>query len=130
MENVLTNGIKKYVKYLPWVCLIGLFCFLSVYMWVCGDRLTDSDISSEMLLARLLNEEHGLISKNWFYSTELRVLNIQIFYSFFFHIFRDWTMVRVATCIVSYLLMLVGYYYLLHQMGYDRIYAEIGRAHV
>ena len=123
MENVLTNGIKKYVKYLPWVCLIGLFCFLSVYMWVCGDRLTDSDISSEMLLARLLNEEHGLISKNWFYSTELRVLNIQIFYSFFFHIFRDWTMVRVATCIVSYLLMLVGYYSLLHQMGYDRIYA-------
>lgn len=123
MENVLTNGIKKYVKYLPWVCLIGLFCFLSVYMWVCGDRLTDSDISSEMLLARLLNEEHGLISKNWFYSTELRVLNIQIFYSFFFHIFRDWTMVRVATCIVSYLLMLVGYYYLPHQMGYDRIYA-------
>ncbi len=123
MEHASTNGIKKYVKYLPWVCLIGLFCFLSVYMWVCGDRLTDSDISSEMILARLLNEEHGLISKNWFYSTELRVLNIQIFYSFFFHIFRDWTMVRVATCIVSYLLMLVGYYYLLHQMGYDRIYA-------
>ncbi len=123
MEYVSNSEIKKYVKYLPWVCLIGLFCFLSVYMWVCGDRLTDSDISSEMLLARLLNEEHGLISKNWFYSTELRVLNIQIFYSFFFHIFRDWTMVRVATCIVSYLLMLVGYYYLLHQMGYDRIYA-------
>lgn len=123
MEHAVTNGIKKYVKYLPWVCLIGLFCFLSVYMWVCGDRLTDSDISSEMLLAKLLNEEHGLVSKNWFYSTELRVLNIQIFYSFFFHIFHDWTMVRVATCIVSYLLMLVGYYYLLHQMGYDKIYA-------
>ena len=123
MEHASTNGIKKYVRYFPWVCLIGLFCFLSVYMWVCGDRLTDSDISSEMLLARLLNEEHGLVSKNWFYSTELRVLNIQIFYSFFFHIFHDWTMVRVATCIVSYLLMLVGYYYLLHQMGYDKIYA-------
>lgn len=123
MELDAAKGIKKYVKYLPWVCLIGLFCFLFVYMWVCGDRLTDSDISSEMLLAKLLNEEHGLVSKNWFYSTELRVLNIQIFYAFFFHIFHDWTMVRVATCIVSYLLMLVGYYYLLRQMGYDKIYA-------
>ena len=111
------------MKALPWICLIGLFCFLSVYMWLNGDRLTDSDISSEMILARLLNEEHALISKNWFYSTELRVLNIQILYSFFFHFFHDWTMVRAATCIASYLLMLVSYYYMIHQMDCDRIYA-------
>lgn len=123
MEQVSNNGIKKYVRFMPWIFLIGLFIFLSVYMWMFGDRLTEADISSEMLLAKLLNEEHRLISKNWFYSTELRVLNIQIFYSLFFHIFRDWTMVRTATCMVSYLLMLVSYYYMLHQMGYDRIYA-------
>lgn len=115
--------LNKWIKVLPWVCLIGLFCFLSVFMWIHGDALTDSDISSEMLLARILNEEHALISKNWFYSTELRVLNIQILYSFFFHFFHDWTMVRTGACIVSYLLMLVSYYYMIHQMDCDNIYA-------
>lgn len=122
MKQEADKVFNKCIKALPWVCLIGLFCFLSVYMWVNGDRLTDSDISSEMMLARLLNEEHALISENWFYSTELRVLNIQILYSFFFHFFHDWTMVRVATCIVSYLLMLISYYYMIHQMNCDRIY--------
>lgn len=123
MKQETDKILNKCVKTLPWVCLIGLFCFLSVYMWVNGDRLTDSDISSEMLLARILNEEHALISKNWFYSTELRVLNIQILYSFFFHFFHDWTMVRAAACIVSYLLMLISYYYMVRQMDCEKIYA-------
>lgn len=115
--------LNKWGKTLPWICLIGLFCFLSVFMWLRGDMLTDSDISSEMLLAEILNGEHALISRNWFYSTELRVLNIQLFYSFFFHFFHDWTMVRTGACIVSYLLMLVSYYYMMRQMGQERIYA-------
>ncbi len=123
MKKETDKIIEKWIKVLPWICLIGLFCFLSVYMWVHGDALTDSDISSEMVLAKILNEEHGMISKNWYYSTELRVLNIQILYSFFFHFFQDWTMVRTAACITSYLLMLVSYYYMMHQMGYDRLYA-------
>lgn len=123
MEQVSNNGIKKYVRFLPWVFLIGLICFLSVFMWVCGDRLTDSDLSSEMVMAKLLHEEHAFLSKNWFYSTEIKVLNMQIFYSLFFNFFQDWTMVRTATCLTTYLLMLVSYYYLLHQMGYDRVFA-------
>lgn len=123
MKQETDKILNKCIKALPWVCLIGLFCFLSVYMWVNGDRLTDSDISSEMILARILNEEHALISENWFYSTELRVLNIQILYSFFFHFFHDWTMVRAAACIVSYLLMLISYYYMVRQMDCEKIYA-------
>jgi len=123
MKQETARMIKRWIKILPWICLVGLFCFLSVYMGVHGDALTDSDISSEMILAKVLNEEHGMISKNWYYSTELRVLNIQILYSFFFHFFQDWTMVRTAACITSYLLMLVSYYYMMHQMGYDSLYA-------
>ncbi len=123
MKQETDKMLNKWIKALPWICLIGLFFYLSVFMWLHGDCLTDSDISSEMLLARLLNKEHVLISENWFYSTELRVLNIQLLYSFFFHIFHDWTMVRTGACVVSYLLMLVSYYYMIHQMNCERIYA-------
>ncbi|MFG6335442.1 MAG: hypothetical protein K1W20_08240 [Lachnospiraceae bacterium] len=123
MKRETDKLLNRWIKALPWICLVGLFVYLSVFMQLRGDMLTDSDISSEMLLAEILNGEHALISRNWFYSTELRVLNIQLLYSFFFHFFRDWTMVRTGACVVSYLLMLVSYYYMMRQMGQEKIYA-------
>ena len=123
MKRETDKLLNRWIKALPWICLVGLFVYLSVFMQLHGDCLTDSDISSEMLLAEILNGEHALVSKNWYYSTELRVLNIQLLYSFFFHLFGDWTMVRTGACVVSYLLMLLSYYYMMHQMGQDRFYA-------
>ena len=55
MKQETDKMLNKWIKALPWICLIGLFFYLSVFMWLHGDCLTDSDISSEMLLARLLN---------------------------------------------------------------------------
>ena len=123
MKRETDKLLNRWIKALPWICLVGLFVYLSVFMQLHGDCLTDSDISSEMLLAEILNGEHALVSKNWYYSTELRGLNIQLLYSFFFHLFGDWTMVRTGACVVSYLLMLLSYYYMMHQMGQDRFYA-------
>ena len=51
------------------------------------DFLLNSDDSSELVLGRLLASENRLLSKNWYYSTELRVVNTQIFYAFFFKLF-------------------------------------------
>lgn len=107
--------MNKYVRVFLWVFLAGAFCFLTAFMWKRGDMLTDSDITSELILAQVVSEEHSLISPNWYYSTELRVLNIQMIYSLFLRIFSDWTLVRTASCAVSYLLMLAGCYYLLRQ---------------
>ncbi len=114
---------KKYLKLLPWFCLIGLFCFLSVFMWNHVDYLIDSDMSSEMVLARLLAEENKLITPNWYYSTEIKILSTQLIYSFFFRIFHDWTIIRVLSCIVSYVILLISYYYLLRQMKYEKLFA-------
>lgn len=114
--------MNKYVRVFLWVFLAAAFCFLTVFMWRRGDMLTDSDITSEMLLAQAASEEHSLISPNWYYSTELRVLNIQLLYSLFFHLFSDWTLVRTASCAASYLLMLVSCYYLLSQAGLKKYF--------
>lgn len=113
---------NKYARIFLWIFLTAAFCFLAVFMWERGDMLTDSDITSEMILAQVVSEEHALISPNWYYSTELRVLNIQMIYSLFLHIFDDWTLVRTASCIVSYLLMLGSCYYLLYQAGLKKYY--------
>lgn len=44
-----------------------------------GKWIVDSDLASEMILSDLLNKEGSIISHNWFYSTELKVVNLQWF---------------------------------------------------
>ena len=55
----------------------------------------NSDMSSELILSNLLNQEKGILSTNWFYSTELRVLNTQLVFAPLFNFFESWTNVRI-----------------------------------
>lgn len=100
--------------------LVGLFVILCFFMWHHVDGLLDSDMASEMLLGKILSEENAVLTQNWFYSTELRVLNTQLIFSFFFHFFQDWTTVRMVSSVVLYLVLLASYYYFLRQAGYSR----------
>ena len=53
---------------LAYLCTVGMFARS-------GAHNLDADMSSEMLLARLQNEEGTLLSQSWYYSTELRVVS-------------------------------------------------------
>gem|GEM_PF-5435070 len=55
-------------------------CFaLLVVDWCCwAPNRLDADMASEQLLANLLAQKGGVMSTNWYYSTELRVLNTQL----------------------------------------------------
>ena len=88
---------------------ILLLMFLT---WKYGIQRLDGDDSAEMILANLLAREGGILSHNWYYSTELRVLNTQIVMSLLFRVFNDWHLVRtlgtgILLCILvsSYLFM-------------------------
>lgn len=111
---------KKIPNLTYYILLAGLFLGNLLFIWSYADGLIDSDMSSEMLLGKILAEENAILSPNWFYSTELRVLNTQLVFSFFFRFFHDWTVIRVASSAVLYLIFLASYYYLLRQAGYDR----------
>ncbi len=73
--------------------------------------LLNSDDASELILGQLLANENSLLSKSWYYSTELRVVNTQIFYAFFFKIFHNWHRVRIASYCCLYIVMTAAYYF-------------------
>lgn len=84
------------------------------FMWFIKTRITfllDSDDSSELVLSHLLASENRLLSKDWYYSTELRVVNTQIFYAFFFKIFHSWHRVRIASYACLYIVMIATWYF-------------------
>ena len=63
-----------------WVWLAAAWLAGLALVWRFGRALLDSDMASEMVLADLLNKEGGVLSQNWYYSTELRVICQQLLF--------------------------------------------------
>ena len=87
---------------------------------------TDSDISSELVLADLLAEEGGIVSSNWYYSTELRVLNTNLVFAPLFHIFDSWHKTRLAGTFIIHLCLLLSIYIFCRTTKSVSIFPAIG----
>ena len=78
-----------------------------------GKAYLDSDMASEMVLAKQLNTEGVLLSKNWYYSTELRIFgNAQLFRIFLLLFPNNWRLVRIASQSILILFTGLSYIYL------------------
>ena len=109
MREETVFGIPR--KHLILIVIVLLFeiALLTFATWQWGVMHLDSDDSAEMILAELLSRTGGIISKNWYYSTELRVLNTQLVMTPLFHVFSDWQMVRTAGTAVLMLIYICSY---------------------
>lgn len=105
-----------------WIALIVVFAALVTYLCLHVEDLLDSDMSSELILAKLLQENGGILSGDWFYSTEIRVVNTQLVYSLFFHLFNDWQTVRIFGNITLYLVLMASYYFLCKRLMIERFF--------
>ena len=89
------GALHKVWQALPWLWMAAAYLFDLWYQLVPGKWIVDSDLASEMILSALLNKEGTIISHNWFYSTELKVVNLQWFYRLGLLIFpNDWHLAR------------------------------------
>lgn len=105
-----------------YVWLAGIMILYWVFYAKNITGLLDSDMSSEMVLGKLVSGGNGVLSRNWFYSTEIRVLNNQIIFGLLFHIFGSWHRVRVASAIVLSLVMLASFFYLCRELGIQKYF--------
>ena len=115
----MTDKIKKY---LPWLFLIA-----SVGMWMAlyllrVEKLLDADMSSEMVLSKMLAAEGRIITPNWKYSTEIRLLNNQLFFSLFLAITKSFRISRLLSGAVLLLIYGASYYYLCVQAGLKKYF--------
>ncbi|MDO5378722.1 MAG: hypothetical protein Q4G52_10355 [Clostridia bacterium] len=102
--------MKKATRLLPILVFIACLAISVGYYWAYGQHNLDSDISSEFVLAQLLNEEGRLLTDNWFYSTELRLVSPVPIYQLALLLFDSWHLARTVSiaillCAVSASLM-------------------------
>lgn len=84
-----------------------------------GYRFLNSDDSSELVLARILSSEHGILSRNWYYSSELRVFNTNLVFAPMFYFFSSWSLVRAAGGTIMMLLYVLSYLMIPYAWKYE-----------
>lgn len=84
----------------------------------------DSDMSSELALARQLVSEGTLFSSEWYYSTEMRLINTQLVFTPLMALFGgDWQLVRTLGCIILLAILAASCVYAARGIGAKTPYA-------
>ena len=111
---------SKLFKILSYVVLVGVM-FISFYHIKTHIYQTlNSDDASELILGKLLANENTLISKSWYYSTELRVLNTNIFYALLFKFTDNFFVVRMISYLLMWIVLLLIYFGLCKALNIKR----------
>ena len=95
--------------------MILAVCLTLKTTYYATEHYLDGDASSELVLAHHLAETGQILSTDWYYSTELRVLNTQLVYAPLFRIFSDWHMVRFVGALIMQALLVLSFAYLCKQ---------------
>lgn len=91
------------------LCAITLLA-LSLFVIFCIDNLMHSDMSAEVILSKLLADEHKLMTKNWYYSTEIRVVYSQLIMTPLFFLFSDYRLVKQLSILIFYVILIFAYH--------------------
>ncbi|MDR0472886.1 MAG: hypothetical protein LBH43_04355 [Treponema sp.] len=96
-----------------------LLVFISVFSYQHGWQWLNSDHSSEMILGKLLAQENVIVSRNWHYSTEIRLIYQTLFTMPLFKLFarhENWALIRSLGIFLNNLVLILSYLFMARQM--------------
>lgn len=125
-ENMKRKKLIKYIlKILSYLWLASLMVGLIIFLHQFFYLELDDDNGAEMILSKILAQRGGVLRRDWYYSSELRVINTQLIYSVLFRFCSDWHVVRLVGNAVMYLLLLAAVWYLCRELHILKYYCVI-----
>ncbi|MBR2761834.1 MAG: hypothetical protein IKD66_11775 [Solobacterium sp.] len=115
LSEKLSNS--KAAKFVPLVLLAVFELWYFVFLNQNIDSLINADDASELLLGRILAQEHAILSQSWYYSTEIRFLNTNLIYGPLFLFLKNWHTIRIVSLVILHVLLLASFYYFMQRMG-------------
>ena len=105
--------------------VFALCCIMTAYYLIAGyGAYLDSDMASELVLARHLCDTGTLISTSWHYSTEIRLLATQLVYAPVMAVFgHDWQLVRTLGDLILMAMLAGASFFAARQAGAERHWA-------
>ncbi|MBR1851725.1 MAG: hypothetical protein IJ794_00915 [Lachnospiraceae bacterium] len=124
--EILAGRIRRGIG---WCLLVVLYFTNMIYVGLNGQKLINSDSAADMVLAAYLNREHGIVSTNWYYSTELRVLHNHLVFKLGLLLFpHNWHMARTFSVAIFLLLLIACGAYLCHVLETPALTPWLGSA--
>ena len=114
-KNIKTKD--NIITLFAWLALATVFICDMIFLAQNVRFHTNSDLASEMILARLLRNEHRWITNSWYYSTELRVIAIAPIYAIAFIFSDNWQTVRILGAVLMYVILIVSCIYTCYGFG-------------
>lgn len=100
------------------MALAAMTLFASILFFaIWPDNLMHTDMAAEVLLSDLLAKEGGIMSANWFYSTELRVVYTQLIMTPLLCVISDYGTVKMLSIIILDILLAVVFYFTAKEFG-------------
>lgn len=100
----------KISKYILYMLLVLSIIYLIFFIYKYSDRFINSDMSSELLIGKVVGEENSILTKEWYYSTELKVVSNQLITGLLFKITDNWKTVRILTTLILSVLLEITIY--------------------
>lgn len=111
---------KEYKDLYYLIPTAGMLLALFIITYFYSGNVLNSDISSELVLAKELLREHKLFSRNWFYSTEVRVIYTQLISVILLSFLDSWSLVRAVMNLICGILVIVSYCYMMEPLQLDK----------
>lgn len=126
MKNILKASTIKNNKLLYFIVLpLLILSFISITFSIffsIGNHM-DSDIASEVLLGKEMLVEHKIFPTGWFYSTELRILNIQLLIAPLIKFTGNMLLSKSIANFILLILFCSTYYYLMKSLEINKTYS-------
>ena len=119
MEQMLKlyQKLKKNMGYAA-MALAGItFVLLILFFVFFPDNLMHSDMAAEVILSKLLADEGKLLSTNWFYSTEIRIVYTQLIMTPLFWFLSDFGTVKLVSLIICNILLVAAFCFAARRFG-------------
>jgi len=123
VKSVIRNNKNYICAICAWIAMYVIDILYAVKNYY---YLINSDTASEMILGNELAKNGGLLSKAWYYSTELRVLNTQIFYKIAFLISpSNWKNAKIIAMAMLLLVLSLSGIFFVRMIKGERSVQEI-----
>lgn len=119
------ENITKFIFLFVNVIIISGLCLFCIFK---HDNLMHSDTTAEVILSKLLADENKLITKNWYYSTEIRIVYSQLIMTPLFKIFSNYKVVKTLSIFIFYVLLILAYKYVGKCYDIKKTYLLLGMA--
>lgn len=111
------SNLKFYLNIFYYTITYGAFAISVIaYIYIIATRidyLLDSDMSSEIVLAKLIFDDKSILIHDWHYSSEIRVIYMQLFMAPLFLFTSNWHVIRVtATIMMATVFMLSLFFFM------------------